>query len=118
MSDNGPQFTAMEFENFLNRNRISHQKSPPYHPATNGLAENMVKNVKQWLKKEGRVTNINSAPAAFLTTYRNVPHTSTGRTPAEIILFGRIARTHLSMVLPSMVDQMRDSLEQPESSAP
>ena len=32
--------------------------------------------------------------------------------------FGRIPRTHLSMVVPSMVDRMRDSLEQPESSAP
>ena len=101
VSDNGPQFTAVEFENFLKRNRISHRKSPPYHPATNGLAENMVKNVKQWLKKkQGRVTNINSALAAFLRTYRNVPHTSTGKTPAEII-FGRIPRTDLSMVVPS-----------------
>ena len=38
-------------------------------------------------------------------------------TAAEIV-FGRIPRTHLSMVVPSMVDRMRDSLEQPESSAP
>ena len=53
----------------------------------------MVKNVKQWLKTQGRVTL-----AAFLRTYRNVPHTSTGRTPAEII-FGRIPHTHLSMVV-------------------
>ena len=117
VSDNGPQFTAVTFENFLKRNRISHRKSPPYHPATNGLAENMVKNVKQWLKKQGRVTNINSALAAFLRTYRNVPHTSTGKTPAEII-FGRVPRTHLSMVVPSMVDQMKDRLEQPENSTP
>ena len=47
VSDNGPQFTAMEFENFLKRNQTSHRKSPLYHPATIGLAENMVKNVKQ-----------------------------------------------------------------------
>ena len=88
VSDNGPQFTAMEFENFLKRNRISHRRSPPYHPATNGLAENVVKNVKQWLKKQGRVTNINSILAAFLRTYWNVPHTSTGKTPAEIVFSG------------------------------
>ena len=71
-----------------------------------------MKNVKQWLKKQGRMTL-----AAFLRTYRNVPHTSTGKTPAEII-FGRTPHTHLSMVVPSMVDRMRDSLEQPESSTP
>jgi transposase InsO family protein len=46
-SDNGPQLTASEFESFLEGNRISHHKSPPYHPATNGLAESMVKSVKQ-----------------------------------------------------------------------
>ena len=69
--------------------------------------------VEQWLKKQ--VTNINSVLAG--RTYRNVPHTSTGRTPAEIV-FGRIPRTHLSMVVPSMVDRMRDSLERPDSSAP
>ena len=110
VSDNGPQFTAVTFENFLKRNRISHRKSPPYHPATNGLAENMVKNVKQWLKKQGRVTNINSALAAFLRTYRNVPHTSTGKTPAEII-FGRVPRTHLSMVVPIWTSSPHTSLD-------
>ena len=105
MSDNGPQFTAVEFENFLKRNQISHWKSPPYHHATNGLTENMVKNVQAEVKKkkQGRVTNINGAFAAFLRTYRNVLHTSTGKTPVEII-FGRIPCTHLSMVVLSMVD--------------
>ena len=47
VSDNGPQFTSEEFGSFLHSHNIVHHKSPPYHPATNGLAENMVKNVKQ-----------------------------------------------------------------------
>ena len=54
MSDNGPQFTAVEFENFLKRNQISHWKSPPYHHATNGLTENMVKNVQAEVKKKNK----------------------------------------------------------------
>ncbi|KAL5510419.1 hypothetical protein EMCRGX_G005959 [Ephydatia muelleri] len=48
VTDNGPQFTAKEFSDFLKTNCIVHRTSAPYHPATNGLAENMVKNVKQW----------------------------------------------------------------------
>ena len=52
MSDNGPQFTSTGFEEFLQHNDIIHYKSPPYHPSSNGLAEDMVKNVKNHLKKD------------------------------------------------------------------
>ena len=41
--DNGLQFTSIEFQNFLGYHHIIHHKSPPYHPATNGRAENMVR---------------------------------------------------------------------------
>ena len=110
VSDNGPQFTSEEFGSFLHSHNIVHHKSPPYHPATNGLAENMVKNVKQWLKKQGKGTNVSCAVSDFLRTYRNVPHTSTNRTPAEII-FRREPRTHLSMVVPSMTERLKEDLE-------
>ena len=39
VSDNGPQFTSSKFENFMKENGITHFRSAPYHPATNGLAE-------------------------------------------------------------------------------
>ena len=42
VSDNGPQFTASSFEEFLSANGVQHLKSPPYHPATNGEAERFV----------------------------------------------------------------------------
>ena len=79
-SENGPQLTSMNFWNFLDINRISHHKSPQYNPQTNGLAENMVKNVKQWLKRKGRDTSTYKALSTFLRTYHNVPHTSTRKT--------------------------------------
>ena len=37
VTDNGPQFTAKEFSDFLKTNYIVHRTSAPYHPATNGL---------------------------------------------------------------------------------
>jgi len=42
-SDNAPQFMSVEFKEFLEQNNIVHHITPPYHPSTNGLAENMVK---------------------------------------------------------------------------
>eukprot|EP00731_Ephydatia_muelleri_P003248 Em0001g3248a len=106
VSDNGPQFSSAEFAAFLTSHHILHRTSAPYHPATNGLAENMVKNVKQWLDKQAKGFRFSRALSEFLRTYRNVPHTVTKRTPAEII-FGRALRTHLSMVLPNMTERVK-----------
>ena len=36
VSDNGPQFTAEEFQLFLKKNGVKHVTSARYHPATNG----------------------------------------------------------------------------------
>ena len=35
VSDNGPQFTSDEFEQFLEGNGVNHIRSSPYHPSTN-----------------------------------------------------------------------------------
>ena len=81
VSDNGPQFTSTECQNFFGQGYyIIHHKSLPYHPATKGLAENMVKSVKFHLNKykHDGTTNIHSSIANFLRTYYNVPHTITG----------------------------------------
>ena len=48
-SDNGPQFTADEFQWFLKNNGVKHITSAPYHPATNGLAERFVQTFNQSL---------------------------------------------------------------------
>ena len=113
VSDNGPQFTSEDFSTYLLGNHIVHQLSAPYHPATNGLAESMVKIVKQWLSKQEKGTKFGVSLSEFLRTYRNVPHTGTNRTPAEII-FGRALRTHISMVLPNMGERMKEKLHPPQ----
>ena len=51
VSDNGSPFQSTEFCKFMTANGIVHCYVPPYHPSSNGLAENMVKAVKQALSK-------------------------------------------------------------------
>ena len=110
VSDNGPQLISKEFSEYLAHNGVLHRRSAPYHPATNGLAENMVKNVKQWLSKQSCEVRVGVALSEFLRTYRNVPHSTTGRSPAQI-LFGRALRTRLSFVLPCMSERVREQLQ-------
>eukprot|EP00731_Ephydatia_muelleri_P032647 Em0024g191a len=116
VSDNGPQFTSKEFSEYLAHNRVLHRRSAPYHPSTNGLAENMVKNVKQWLSKQNWDVRVGVSLSEFLRTYRNVPHSTTGRSPAQIV-FGRALRTRLSFVLPCMSERVREQL-QPQEGLP
>ena len=38
VSDNGPQFTSLEFEQYMKRNGIKHVRSALGHPSTNGAS--------------------------------------------------------------------------------
>ncbi|XP_058033127.1 uncharacterized protein K02A2.6-like, partial [Ahaetulla prasina] len=49
VSDNGPQFTATQFEEYLADEGIRHALSAPFHPASNGLAERSVRSAKEAL---------------------------------------------------------------------
>ncbi|CAL4150502.1 unnamed protein product, partial [Meganyctiphanes norvegica] len=51
VSDNGPQFTAKEFGVKMSKWGVKHLLTPPYHPASNGLAERAVGTIKGHLKK-------------------------------------------------------------------
>ena len=109
VSDNGAGFTSSEFQTFLKRNGIRYVTSAPYHPASNGLAERAVQTFKNNLKKCQDV-DIETQLARFLFKYRNTPHTTTGVTPAELLM-GRKPRTHLSLIHPNLAVRVQRQQE-------
>ena len=102
VSDNGPQFIAQEFRDFLKCNHIKHFLSAPYYPASNGEAERAVRTIKQAMK----ASKLDSGTLAkkicsILLSYRSTPHTATGCTPAELLMNRRI-RTRLDVLRPDL----------------
>lgn len=47
LSDNGPEFIAKAFKQFVNRFKFKHKHSTVYHPQTNGMVERLHRYIKQ-----------------------------------------------------------------------
>ena len=115
VSDNGPQFASADFANWCRSNGIVHMTSAPFHPSSNGEAERLVGVFKRAMQrsvvKEGLEKD--QAARAFLREYRSTPHSTTGRTPAELML-GRQFRTRLSLLQPDLPHvEMKQQLAKP-----
>jgi len=107
VTDNGPGFVSQEFEHFLRSNGIHHPTSAPYHPALNGLAERAVQTVEKGLKKE-KSGNLTVRLAKVLLAYRITPQSTTGTSPAELLL-GRRPRTRLDLLKPNTAERVERS---------
>lgn len=102
VSDNGTSLVSSEFESFLFKNGIKHITSPPFHPQSNGLAENAVKSFKAAMMKIKNLSDISmeAATARYLMHYRNVEHSTTGVSPAALFM-GRRLRTCFDAIRPA-----------------
>ena len=106
ISGNGAQFVSEEFQAFVRSNGIRHWTSAPYHPATNGLAERAVQTSKQAVRSMYQSSKpMKEKLVKFLVAYRNNPHSTTGESPAQLLL-GRPFRTRLDLVKPSLNRKM------------
>jgi len=102
VTDNGPSFTSENFRNFLMKNGIKHVKTAPYHPASNGAAENSVRTFKDKFKlllKSGMSKH--EALHKYLFSYRTTPHCTTNVTLAELQV-GRKLRTRFDILKPTV----------------
>lgn len=105
VSDNGTCFTSQEFKAFMKQNGIQHITSAPFHPASNGLAERAVQTFKQGIKKI-KVDTLETKIARFLFNYRITPQTTTGLSPAEMLMSRRL-RSTLDLLLPDVKSKIR-----------
>ncbi|KAG7304206.1 hypothetical protein JYU34_011144 [Plutella xylostella] len=110
VTDNGSNFVSIEFEDFCNKNGIQHLTSAPYHPASNGQAENTVKSVKKALKIILKPTDNQNMTQKiinkYLFDYRNSVHCTTGFSPAQLMI-GRPLRCRF--------DLLRDNTGEPST---
>lgn len=98
-SDGGPEFTAGETRDFLNRWGIRHRISSAHHPQSNGRAELAVKATKRLLEANvgpnGDLNTDNFVRA--MLTMRNTPDPDCKLSPAQILL-GRTLRDAMPML--------------------
>ena len=111
VSDNGSAFCSDEFKSFTLCNGIKHSRTAPYHPSSNGLAERSVQTFKEALTKS--TGDLETRLARFLFAYRITPHSTTGRSPAELLL-GRKPRSSLDGLRPDpdLTDKVAQSQSQ------
>ncbi|XP_061467536.1 cyclic nucleotide-binding domain-containing protein 1 [Rhineura floridana] len=88
ISDNGTQFTSVEFETFLSERNICHRRSSIYYPQANGEIERFNRSLKQSLQM--------AELEDFLQVYRSTRHATTQKFPAEL-LHGREMCTKLKV---------------------
>lgn len=110
VSDNASVFTSQEFQNFLKINEIQHLTGSPYHPISNGAAENAVKQIKNCILNSvgrDRSANLNAIIARFLFDYRNTTHSTTNETPAKLLI-NKNLRCRFDLLFPSITDTIEN----------
>uniref|UniRef100_A0A1A7XP55 Gypsy retrotransposon integrase-like protein 1 n=1 Tax=Iconisemion striatum TaxID=60296 RepID=A0A1A7XP55_9TELE len=89
MTDNGPQFTADQFQRFAAEYDFRHTTLSPRYPQSNGMAERAVKTAKGILQQKD--------PHLALMSYRSTPTEPTRESPARLLM-GREIRTTLPVL--------------------
>lgn len=101
--DNGPQLNenCEEFREFCESNGIRLINTIPFWPAMNGEVERQNRSLLKRLRIAQQLGKDWKAEMhQYLLTYHSTNHTTTGKSPAEL-MFGRKIRTKLPQVPPS-----------------
>ncbi|CAB4040233.1 Transposon Ty3-G Gag-Pol poly [Paramuricea clavata] len=91
ISDNGPQYSSKEFQEFAKKWEFQHIKSSPYHPEANGKAERTVQTIKSLTKKTSRDEE---DPYLALMNFRACPGPDGSPAPTTMLM-NRKLRTRL-----------------------
>ncbi|XP_047123845.1 uncharacterized protein K02A2.6 [Hydra vulgaris] len=115
VSDNGTSFSSAAFAEFVKRNSIRHIFTAPYHPSSNGQAERMVQTFKEAMKKltAQQGNSIETTVNRFLFSYRITPHSTTGISPAELLMKRKL-RSAFQGLKPDLNNSVKEKQERAE----
>lgn len=105
VSDNGPPFGAIEFQNFMKAWDIEHVTSSPNYPQSNGQVERAVQTLKNMLIKSSHAS---SDIYLTLLQYRNTA-TNSLASPSQLLM-SRKLRT----VIPTKTEQLKPKVPKPQ----
>ena len=88
-TDGGKPYVLSRINSFFAKYNIAHEVSAPYHPESNGMAEQLIRSLKD------RLSHVNEDQEFYLrrnlnvavSAYRMVPHRATGFSPF-VLLYG------------------------------
>lgn len=109
VSDNGPGLIEKDLEEWFQTIGSRHLTIAPYHPQSNGLAERFVRTMKEQMK-DSHFGNHEEIINKFLLCYRNLPHSRTGFTPAQL-MFNRPLRTNHTVYSEPQAVWIKDTLK-------
>ena len=97
-ADNGPQFSSEEFREFCDTNNVKLISTTPYWPQQNGEVERQNRSLLKRLTIS-QATNADWVEELnkYLLMYRSSPHSTTKKTPSEM-LFGYNIRDRLPSI--------------------
>ena len=75
ISDNGPQFIARDFKEFIRQAGMTHVRTSPYYPQSNGKVERWHRTVKGTCLREGSFANVEEVRRAlekFVAHYNEI----------------------------------------------
>jgi transposase InsO family protein len=100
ISDNGPQFIAKDFKEFIRITGMTHVRTSPYYPQSNGKLERYHRTVKADGIRPGQPASLEEAQtlvARFVEHYNNVRlHSAIGYIAPTDFMAGRSVQIHAS----------------------
>lgn len=109
-ADNGTQLVSEEFKGFCNENNILLISTIPWWPQENGEIERQNRSIlKRLIISQNQKRNWKQDLLTYLIMYRATPHSTTLKTPSEM-MYGRTIRDKIPTFDQPMVmdDEMRD----------
>lgn len=104
-TDNGPPFKSEDFQKFATHFGFTHRKITPMWPRANGEAKRLMRTLEKAIRTaviEGK--NWRQELFTFLRQYRATPHSTTGKSPSEL-LNGRKLKSTLPQIQHDLAPQ-------------